>query len=137
MFRWLTAVSALMVFNCQAQLVVTNAQVRLLPAGMPNTSAYFEIENTGDEAQILLSAGGELARNIEIHQHIMTAESMKMVHLSELLIPAKETVKFMPGGLHLMIFGLVKPLTEGQSVKLYLQTQSGEKVEFDAIVAKP
>jgi hypothetical protein len=137
MFRWLAAVSALFVFNCQAQLVITQAQVRLLPPGVPNTSAYFEIENIGDEAEVLVGAGGEIARSIEIHEHIMTAETMKMVHLAELVIPPKQIIKFQPGGLHLMVFGLVKPLNAGQSVKLYLQTQAGDKVEFEAIVARP
>jgi periplasmic copper chaperone A len=137
MFRWLTVISALFVLNCHAQLVISEAQVRLLPPGVPNTSAYFEIENTGEQAVILVSAGSDIAHSVEIHEHIMTAEIMKMVHLSELVIPAKKTIKFMPGGLHLMIFDLVKPLNEGQSVKLYLQTQTGEKIDFEAIVAKP
>lgn len=133
----LTLVMALFIFNCHAQLVVKKAEVRLLPPGMPNTSAYFEIENTGDEPEVLIGAGSEIARSVEIHKHIMTADTMKMVHLNELVLPAKETIQFVSGGLHLMIFGLVKPLSEGQSVKLYVQTQSGAKIEFDAIVAKP
>ncbi|MGO4891900.1 copper chaperone PCu(A)C [Flavobacterium sp. W21_SRS_FM6] len=137
MRRSLMLAMALFVFNCHAQLVVKSAQVRLLPPGMPNTAGYFQIENTGDEPQILVGAGSDIARSVEIHEHIMTAETMKMVHLTELVIPAKETIQFTPGGYHLMIFGLINPLVEGQSVKLYLQTQAGEKIEFVADVARP
>lgn len=137
MGRWISLFCALTVLHCQAEVLVNNAQIRLLPPGVPNTSVYFDIENTGDEDVIIVGGSTAVADSVEIHRHIMTEDSMRMERQAELKIKPHSTVTFAPGGLHLMVFSLSKPLVEGQNVSLSLTTQSGQSILFDAKVTKP
>ena len=60
-----------------------------------------------------------------------------MQQQSEVVIQPGESVHFSPGGLHIMLFGLKKPLTEGQSVTISLQTKEGKSIVITANVARP
>lgn len=134
----------LMVFLCSlvtgglyAEVIVTNATVRLLPPGVPNTAAYFSIQNHSDTRQILIGASAGFANKAEIHNHILVNDMMSMQQQSEVLIPPGESVQFSPGGLHIMLFGLKQPLHEGQTVTFTLLTKEGESIIITAKVTQP
>jgi copper(I)-binding protein len=137
MLRWITLFCTLVIFNCHAELLINDASVRLLPPGVPNTSAYFELVNTGDQPEIIVSVTTDIARSVEIHNHVMDGETMYMERQTELTVPPLTSVKFMPGGLHLMVFGLNQALTEGQAIRFMLTTKAGQILPFDAIVVRP
>jgi len=120
-----------------AEVIVTDATVRLLPPGVPNTAAYFSIQNRSDKSQILVGAVADFATKAEIHNHILVNDMMRMQQQSEVVIQPGETVQFAPGGLHIMLFGLKQPLLEGQSVTFSLQTKEGESISITANVARP
>lgn len=120
-----------------AEIIVTDATVRLLPPGVPNTAAYFSIQNQSDTSQILIGATADFATKAEIHNHILVNDMMSMQQQSEVVIQPGESVQFAPGGLHIMIFGLKTPLREGQSVEISLQTKGGESISITAKVARP
>jgi copper(I)-binding protein len=120
-----------------AEVTITNATVRLLPPGVPNTAAYFLVQNSSDTDQILIGASADFATKAEIHNHILVDDMMRMQQQSEVVIKPGETVQFAPGGLHIMLFGLKEPLLEGQSVAISLQTQDGESIIITANVARP
>jgi copper(I)-binding protein len=121
----------------QAELLVTQATVRLLPPGVPNTSAYFTIENNSDSPVILTGAVANFVNKAEIHNHVHENDMMKMQHQSEVEIAAGQTLSFAPGGLHIMLFGLKQSLQDKQVLELSLQTKSGKTVSFKAIVKPP
>ncbi|KXI29531.1 copper chaperone PCu(A)C [Paraglaciecola hydrolytica] len=139
MIKWISLFCAFVLLPCHAELVVKDATLRLLPPGVPNSSAYFALENTGDIAEIIISAAvsTDIARSVEIHKHVMDDDGMHMERQNELTIAAGQSIQFVPGGLHLMVFGLKKPLVEGQSVNFNLSTKAGLQVSFDAIVVRP
>ena len=120
-----------------AEVIVTEATVRLLPPGVPNTAAYFSIQNHSDTSQILVGASADFASRAEIHNHIMVNDMMRMQQQSEVVVQPGESVQFTPGGLHIMLFGLKQPLREGQSVTFSLQTKEGESISIIAKVARP
>lgn len=120
-----------------ADMTVSNATVRLLPPGVPNTAAYFSIQNDSDKKQILIGASAEFVTKAEIHNHIMVNDMMSMEKQSEVVIRPGEKVQFSPGGLHVMLFGLKQTLHEGQSVTLTLLTKEGESINITAIVTQP
>ncbi len=124
-------------FYVRAELTISHGTVRLLPPGVPNTSAYFTIENNGDEDRYLVSAYSKIAKTVELHNHVINGESMRMEKQQSVKIPAGESVQFSPGGLHLMIFSLLEPLKEGQKVTLSLTTKQGSTISFDATVVMP
>lgn len=121
----------------RAELVIKDAVVRLLPPGVPNTSAYFSIENRSDTRQILVGANADFVNKAELHNHIMVDGMMRMQQQSEIVVEAGETVNFRPGGLHIMLFGLKQPLKQGQVVSMNLQTKDGQTVAINAKVARP
>ncbi|WJG09922.1 copper chaperone PCu(A)C [Aliiglaciecola sp. LCG003] len=132
------AILSLLVSTCSfADLLVEHATVRLLPPGVPNTSAYFTIENTGETDRYLVSASSTFSASTELHAHIMDGEMMRMEQQQQVMIPAGEKVMFKPGGLHLMIFGLKAPLKEQQKVSFTLYTKDKHQIEVIGNVVLP
>ncbi|AGH47314.1 copper chaperone PCu(A)C [Paraglaciecola psychrophila] len=137
MLRLILLLCSLVTGALYAEVTITNATVRLLPPGVPNTAAYFSVQNSSDTDQILIGASADFATKAEIHNHILVDDMMRMQQQSEVVIKSGETVQFAPGGLHIMLFGLKEPLLEGQSVAISLQTQDGESIMITANVARP
>ena len=137
MLRLIVLLYSLVMGALHAEVIVTDAIVRLLPPNVPNTAAYFSIQNRSDTSQILIGASVDFANKAEIHNHIMVDDMMRMQHQSEVVIQPGESVHFSPGGLHIMLFGLKHPLREGQSVAISLKTKEGEFISFTANVARP
>jgi copper(I)-binding protein len=121
----------------QAELLVSQATVRLLPPGVPNTSAYFTIKNTSNSPKFLISAQANFVNKAEIHNHVHHNGMMKMQRQSEVKIEAGQIIQFSPGGLHIMLFGLKQPLQDQQVLELSVQTKSGKTVSFKAKVQSP
>ena len=59
---------------------------------------------------------------------------MKMSPVQRIEVPAKGETALRPGGLHLMIFGLKKPLVPGDTVRLTLTFDDGSRVQVAAPV---
>ncbi len=113
-----------------AEWQVKDATIRVLPPGVKNTAVYFSIENTASTDRQLVDVSTNVASNSELHAHIMDGEMMRMEKQSSITVPAGETVKFKPGGYHVMVFGLDKPLSVGQQVEVTLHTQDGQTIVF-------
>ena len=137
MFRLFVLLCSLVTGVIYAEVIVTDATVRLLPPSVPNTAAYFSIQNSSDTTKILIGASADFATKAEIHNHIMVNDMMRMEQQSEVVIKSGQTVQFAPGGLHIMLFGLKQPLSEGESVAISLQTKDGESIIISAKVAGP
>ena len=127
----------LLVGMVHAEVIVTDAAVRLLPPGVLNTAAYFSIQNQSDISQTLIGVSADFAAKAEIHNHVLVDGMMSMQQQFEVVIPPGERVKFSSGGLHIMLFGLKQPLREGQSVVFRLLTKEGESISVTASVARP
>ena len=137
MLRLIVLLCSLVTGAIYAEIIVTGATVRLLPPGVPNTAAYFSIQNSSDTTKILIGASADFATKAEIHNHIMVNDMMRMEQQSEVVINSGQSVQFAPGGLHIMLFGLKQPLSEGESVAISLQTKDGESIIISAKVARP
>ena len=137
MLRLIVLLCSLVTGVLNAEVIVTDATVRLLPPGVPNTAAYFSIQNGSDTSQVLIGASADFAAKAEIHNHILVNDMMRMQQQSEVVIQPGESLQFAPGGLHIMLFGLIQPLQEGQSVTFSLQTKEGESISITANVARP
>lgn len=68
----------------------------------------------------LIAADSNAAGSVEIHSMEMKNGVMKMRMLEELPLKAGKAVKLGPGGLHLMLFDLQKPLKVGEKIELTL-----------------
>ena len=100
-----------------ANIIVTQAWSRATPGGSKVAGGYLTVENRGVIPDKLLSASTDAARKIEIHEMAVTDGVMTMRPVEGgLTIEPGHNVKFAPGGLHLMIVGLVAPLKQGDQV---------------------
>jgi periplasmic copper chaperone A len=63
------------------------------------------------------------ARVAELHSMTMDDGVMKMRQLPYIDLPAGQVVQLAPGGLHIMLFDLAKPLAAGDSVALTLRVK--------------
>jgi hypothetical protein len=137
MLRFFTLFMLLFAGQLWAEVKINDATVRLLPPGVPNTAAYFSIENNSDKDVVLVAAKADFVNKAEIHNHLMIDNMMSMQQQAEVVVAAGETVDFKPSGLHIMLFGLQQVLSEDQTVALSLYTKSGEVINFTAKVARP
>jgi copper(I)-binding protein len=116
----------------RGDLVISTPWSRVTPAGSQVAAGYVAITNKGLSAERLVSFTTELAGQPEVHEMTNEGGVMKMRPLSKgLVIPAGGTVKLEPGGYHLMLLKLKKPLTAGQRFKATLVFEKAGPVEVE------
>ena len=67
-------------------------------------AGYFEITNTSNKEDKLISVESSVYEKVELHTMDMTDNIMRMRRLDSVILPAGETIKFKRMGLHLMLF---------------------------------
>jgi len=100
---------------------------RPAPAG-GNGAGYFTVINAGAKPETLTRVDSPLAQRVEMHSMTMDGTVMKMGPVTSVTVPAGGQVSFAPGGYHLMLIGLKKPLAVGDKAPLTLTFASGAKV---------
>ena len=133
--RFITLFGALcLVAACSPapDVLIENARVRALIPGQDKTVAYMDVENRTDSAVTLVSASAETVRAMEIHSTRMDDGVMRMRRLKSVEIPAGDTVRFEPGGRHLMLFG-VRSLDGELPVRLEFADGTAREVTFQRI----
>lgn len=103
-----------------SELVIQGAWARSANAG-ENGAAYFVIENWTVTDDILLSVSSEIASATEVHMSMADDNGVMSMQMQESIsVPAKATVKFEPGGLHVMFVELTQDLKVGDTILLTL-----------------
>ncbi|MEP6547158.1 MAG: copper chaperone PCu(A)C [Gammaproteobacteria bacterium] len=83
-------------------------------------AVYFSLTNTGPKAERLMGISSPIARLVEIHQSRQVQGMMQMRAVTFVDAAAGATVKIEPGGLHIMLVGLKRPLTPGMEFPMAL-----------------
>jgi periplasmic copper chaperone A len=110
-------------------LVISQAWSRATPGGAKVAGGYLTIENKGTAADKLVSVSADIAGKAEVHEMAMDNGVMKMRLLDKgLVIDPGKTVKFAPGGYHLMLQELKGPFKQGDKVPVTLQFEKAGKV---------
>lgn len=115
-------------------LQISQPWSRATAAGMPMGVAYFTITNRGGKADALIAASTPAAARVEIHHTTLVDGMARMRPLGEVPIPAGETVKIEPGGIHLMLVDLKAPLVAGKPVPLTLEFRVAGRVTVELAV---
>jgi periplasmic copper chaperone A len=115
-------------------LQIENPWARALPPNAPAGAAYFVIRNGGESADRLLGASSAIAEKTELHTHVHSGEVMKMQQIDSAAIAAGETLRFAPGGNHVMFFGLKQPLVAGNQFALTLEFETAGKLDVEVQV---
>ncbi len=121
------AICASLVFSAPAfaQVEVRSAWVRGTVQGQKASGAYLEI--TSREAATLIGAESPAAGKAEIHEMRMEGDVMRMRAAPRIELPAGRTVELRPGGYHVMLIDLKRPLVKGDKVPLRLRIEGADK----------
>ncbi|MFN9927990.1 MAG: copper chaperone PCu(A)C [Phenylobacterium sp.] len=106
---------------------VTDAWSR--PATGVNGAGFMTLTNRSSRAATLVAASSPAAARVEFHTTTMSGGMASMEKLSNVSAPAGGTVLIRPGGKHLMLMGLKRPLKAGDRFPVTLTFASGAKVE--------
>jgi copper(I)-binding protein len=75
-----------------------------------------------------------VAATAEMHETVMDNGAMKMQPVASVDLPAGKSVKFAPGGLHVMLLQLATPLKVGTALDLTLVLQKAGEVTISVPV---
>lgn len=103
--------------------------VRLVPG--PTTAAYLTLSNRGSTPIRLVAVSSPVAAKVEMHQtvsmdHGGMGDAKGMRPVEAIVVPAKGQVELKPGGMHLMMVGLKRPLKEGEKILLIFKLEGGK-----------
>ena len=119
-----------------ATLTVSNGYVRATPPGVPNSAAFMQLKNHAKHDISVMSAHSNVAKKVELHTHDMVNGEMRMYQVKKIDVTANGKTVLQPGGFHIMLLGLHKPLKEGNLVDLTLTLYSGEEIKVKIPVKK-
>lgn len=108
--------------------------VRAVPPGMANSAAFMQLKNNDKNGHALVAAESPAAKMVELHTHVHEGGMMMMRKIDKIDLPAGQPVALQPGGLHVMLMGLVKELKPGDQVELTLIYEDGSKSKLSAPV---
>lgn len=106
---------------------VDTPYARAVPPGAPASAAFMTLTNTGSQATALMAARSDISEVTELHTHIHDNGVMRMRPIERIDLPAGQTVHLQPGGLHIMLINLKKPLKAGETVHLTLIFKDGSR----------
>jgi copper(I)-binding protein len=100
-----------------------------MAAGVGTGAIFMTITNAGAAADTLVGAKAAVAKLVEIHEMKMDGDVMIMAPLAAgLEIPAGGSVDLMPGGYHIMLFGLKQDLMADSSFDLTVHFASAGEI---------
>ena len=114
-------------------LVAQNAWVRVMPAA-DMAVAYLTLRNVSSNPVTVTGVESPAAGHAMIHETTVQGGQSRMRPREQLVVAPGMTLKFEPGGLHVMLHDLKQPLTVGQSVPLVITLAGGATLKVTAAV---
>jgi len=130
-FAALLMVSAVPAFAQSSSIQVENPRAPATPSGAKTGVVYMTIDNKLSIADRLTGLSSEVAKKLQIHETKMENGIMKMREISGgLPVPAGGSVVLKPGGYHVMLIDLNKPLKAGETFPLTLVFEKAGKISI-------
>ena len=108
-----------------ATVSVTDAWARATVPGQPVSGAYMQIRSDADAR--LVGASSPVVPRVEVHEMKMEGDVMRMREVKAIDLPRGKTVSLEPGGYHIMLMNLKKPIAAGDVIPLTLVVESEGK----------
>jgi periplasmic copper chaperone A len=133
---------------------VTDVWTRVTAPKQTNGAVYMTISSADGDTLTKASVPASIAARAELHETTgamssggsgsdsmdsadsssMEMDSMKgMKQVQSIAIPAGKTVQLKPGGYHVMLLELAKPVTDGEKVPVTLTFEKAGELTFDAV----
>jgi periplasmic copper chaperone A len=119
-------------FAAPPALSAQDAWIRATP-GVDVAAAYLTLHNAGTQPVVVSAVRSVDAAAAMIHQTTI-ANGQSTMRPHELRLAPGETVRLAPGGVHIMLQGLKRPLAAGDEVPLVLLLQDGASLAVMARV---
>jgi copper(I)-binding protein len=110
-----------------ANLTVSDAWIRAMPNHLP-AAGYFTLHNSGASALTLTDALSPACGMLMLHRSQSENGMASMMDVESVSVPARGSVKFAPGGLHLMCMDPRLTLKPGSMVPVTLKFSDGKPV---------
>jgi len=114
-----------------AQIQVREPWSRETPPGAKIGVGFMEIRNQGAAAERVLSASTPLAGRVEMHVTRREGDVVRMRQVQSFDIAALSRIELRPGGSHLMLVDLVRPLKKGERVPLTLRLERAGEINVE------
>ncbi len=108
-----------------AEVAVTDAWARATMPGQKVSGAYFRIQSDVDAK--LVGASSPAVPRVEMHEMKMDGDIMRMREVTAIELPKGRAVALEPGGYHIMLMNLPKPIAAGDVIPLSLTIEAGGK----------
>ncbi len=102
--------------DASAEVKAGDAWVRATVPSQKSTGAYVTL--TSSEDAKVVGVRSSAAAAVELHMSSMDGGVMQMRALDAIALPAGKAVELKPGGTHVMLMGLAKPVAVGDSFPL-------------------
>jgi copper(I)-binding protein len=117
-------------------VIVIDPYVRAMPPGQKVTGAFLSLKNDSGSDRSLVRAESDVAKNVEMHEHVHKDGMMQMREVEKIDIAKGSTTALKPGGLHIMLIGLTRELNVGDIVDIKLIFDDGSELIAKAPVKK-
>ena len=118
-----------------AEVSVSDAWIRETPGPMKVSAGYAHITNVGAASDRLIEIKTPVAEKASIHRSIERNGMARMEEAKYLDVPARGTTDLKPGGYHIMLTHVNRPLRRGDTVNVTFFFQHAGSMTVPAKVA--
>ena len=118
------------------KLTVTSAWARATAPGAGMGAVYLQINNGSTKSDRLLKVSTTVAASSSVHKTEIVDDVARMREVAMLHVAPGEKIDFAPGGLHIMLMGLKKPLMAGRKFELEMLFEVGGAQKVVVIVRR-
>ena len=129
---WLIAI-ALVALPAWAQVSAERPWTRATPPGAKVGGGFMQLRSSG-AADRVVGASSPVAGRVEMHLTVREGDVMKMREVKSFEVPAGGSFELKPGGGHLMLMDLKRPLKKGEQVPLTLRLEKAGEVKVELSV---
>lgn len=119
-------------------MVIHHPHIPAPPGPVKTAAAYMAFNNVGGVADRLVSVSSPVAEMASIHQTVVENDVAKMRPVEGgIEVSADDWVSLEPGGYHIMLMKLTRPLKEGDLVEITLTFEKAGSLTFEIPVVAP
>ena len=119
-----------------AQVEIEKPWIRATAPGAKTAAGYMTLRNKSPQPDRLVGGASELAAKVETHVHLKDGEILRMREVKGYDIPARGSFELKPGGAHLMLVDINRPLKEGDKVPVTLRFERAGEIKVDFHVGR-
>jgi copper(I)-binding protein len=124
------------ILHAQDTLNISKLQIMEAPPTVKDLAGYMHVENLTGNILLLKSASSPIFDRIEFHYTNVTDGVAMMRRQNEVMIPARGSITFQPGGHHLMLINARRTVREGDRIPLTFTFSDGTRLEMIADVRR-